>query len=193
MTEEMIRKTAKEMGLKDLVKFCDTQLIYNVFNEDTNKLRKVTVALSATRSTSSYSDKANTFKSDGYLIKPYTTKTYDKEGKLSYWTFNPNTLRLNTPASRYTYLIKDGDIVGTKDCKKYDKDSKTHMSEVDKSAIKYLKAKKAHEINIEKMLREMCESALFRYQKAVENHENTPNMTLDVLLSNYRGEMGKAC
>lgn len=192
MTEKEVRETVKNMALVDIVKFCDTELVYEVKDEETGECRKVTVALSMRKNTSCYNEKKNTFKCDGFLVKPNISKTYDKDGFLTYWSFDPNTLRINTPASRYTYLVKDGDIVGTKDAKKYDKDSKTHISEVDKSAIKYLKAKKAHELNIENQLRDMCTAAMIRYQKAIEN-ANTVNITLETLLESFKGLEKKAC
>lgn len=192
MTEKEIRETVKNMALVDIVKFCDTELVYEVKDEETGEYRKVTVSLSMRKNTTSYSEKKNTFKCDGFLVKPNISKTYDKNGILSYWSFDPNTLRINTPASRYTYLVKDGDIIATKDARKYDKDSKAHITEVDKSAIKYLRAKKANELNIENQLRDMCISAMIRYQKAIEN-ANTVNTTLETHLEFFKGTLKKAC
>ena len=76
-----------------------------------------------------------------------------------------------------------------KDSKNYDTASKSHINEVNKSAIKYLTAKKVNEINIEKALKEICLKAIMAYDRTVENLKedgNSLNVAFTELFTAYR-------
>ena len=188
MTKKDYETIINGLSLSDIVYFCDHEL--TVKRVDDNGVVSVSkIGLSLKKETSKFNANSGSFKCDGYTLKPYITKKIDESGKEVSWSFSPNTLKVNTPASRYTYYVQDGVLKCAKDSKNYDTASKSHINEVNKSAIKYLTAKKVNEINIEKALKEICLKAIMAYDRTVENLKedgNSLNVAFKELFTAYR-------
>ena len=188
MTKKEYMEMVKNSGLTiaELVNVLDHNAVLTRL-EDGEKVSSH-ISLAIVKETSKFDAKSGVLKSDGYTVKPYIKKGYDKDGNES-WAFSPNKLKLQTKASRYTYVLENGKITTTKEVKNYDNDNKTHINEVNESAIKYLNAKKANEINIEKALNEIIVSVCMRLDNAIEKlseEEKTLNKTSVELLNAYK-------
>lgn len=191
MTKKDYETMINGLSISDIVYFCDHALTVKRVDENgvvsTNK-----IGISIKKETTSFKANSGTFKCEGYTLKPYITRKIDENGKEVSWSFSPTTLKVNTPASRYTYYLQDGALKCAKDSKNYDSASKAHINEVNKSALKYLTAKKVCDINIEKALKEMCVKAIMAYDKTVENLKedgNSLNVAFKELFELYKEKL----
>lgn len=156
---------SSNLTISEIIDVLDHCAIVSRTEED--GIHQTHISLSITKETSKYDGKTGVLKSDGYTVKPFITKGYT-DGKETAWNFDPNCLKLTTKASRYTYILKNGKLYTSKDVKNYDNDNKTHINEVNKSAIKYLTAKKANELNIEKALNEIAIQCMMNLDNAID-------------------------